>query len=126
MQRTCSRASRDRFQSRVRSVRRILTPKFRLGLFENPSVDPAHAQPRRLPLQQTSHWPKKSSTTRKSYRACGNSSELLHPHHVFGSRQKEGRLDFRDGDPAYEALKRACADSVGDREGEPIFGSRPT
>lgn len=36
-------------------------------------------------------------------------SEMLHPHHFFGSRYKEGRLDFRDGDAAYEALKRASA-----------------
>ena len=36
-------------------------------------------------------------------------SEMLHPHHFFGSRYKEGRLDFQDGDPAYEALKRAGA-----------------
>jgi len=36
-------------------------------------------------------------------------SELLHPYHFFGSRQKEGRLDFRDGDPAFEALKAASA-----------------
>jgi len=36
-------------------------------------------------------------------------SEVLHPNYFFGSRQKEGRLDFRDGDPAYEALKRASA-----------------
>jgi beta-glucosidase len=34
-------------------------------------------------------------------------SEMLHPNHFFGSRQKEGRLDFRDGDEAYEAMKRA-------------------
>jgi len=36
-------------------------------------------------------------------------SEVLHPNHFFGSRQKEGRLDFRDGDPDYEALKAAAA-----------------
>ncbi|MBO9518528.1 MAG: glycoside hydrolase family 3 C-terminal domain-containing protein [Porphyrobacter sp.] len=36
-------------------------------------------------------------------------SEMLHPDHFFGSRQKEGRLDFRDGDPAFEALKTASA-----------------
>jgi len=36
-------------------------------------------------------------------------SEILHPHHFFGTRQKEGRLDFRDGDPAYEALKSVKA-----------------
>lgn len=39
-------------------------------------------------------------------------SEKLHPDHFFGSRQKEGRLDFRDGDPAYEALKQAKAAHV--------------
>lgn len=36
-------------------------------------------------------------------------SEKLHPNHFFGSRQKEGRLDFRDGDPDYEALKAIAA-----------------
>jgi beta-glucosidase len=36
-------------------------------------------------------------------------SEVLHPNHFFGSRQKEGRLDFRRGDPAFEALERASA-----------------
>lgn len=36
-------------------------------------------------------------------------SEKLHPHHFFGSRQNEGRLDFRDGDPDYEAIKAAAA-----------------
>lgn len=35
--------------------------------------------------------------------------EMLHPHHFFGARQHEGRLDFRDGDLAYEAIKRAAA-----------------
>ncbi len=39
-------------------------------------------------------------------------SEMLHPNHFFGSRQKEGRLDFRDGDPDYEALKAATAANV--------------
>lgn len=39
-------------------------------------------------------------------------SEMLHPYNFFGSRQKEGRLDFRDGDPAYEALKQARAAHV--------------
>lgn len=36
-------------------------------------------------------------------------SEKLHPHHFFGSRQNEGRLDFRDGDKDYEAIKAAAA-----------------
>jgi len=36
-------------------------------------------------------------------------SEMHHPHHFFGQRYIGGRLDFRDGDPAYEALKDASA-----------------
>ncbi len=35
--------------------------------------------------------------------------ERLHPHHFFGARQNEGRLDFRDGDVEYEAIKQARA-----------------
>lgn len=35
--------------------------------------------------------------------------EVLHPHAFFGSRQNEGRLAFRDGDPDYEAIKAASA-----------------
>jgi beta-glucosidase len=35
--------------------------------------------------------------------------ELLHPNHFFGSIQHEGRLDFRDGDASYEAIKKASA-----------------
>ncbi|WP_395945497.1 glycoside hydrolase family 3 protein [Brevundimonas sp.] len=35
--------------------------------------------------------------------------DRLHPHHFFGSRQNEGRLDFRDGDADYEAIKQARA-----------------
>jgi beta-glucosidase len=30
--------------------------------------------------------------------------ERLHPHHFFGAMQNEGRLDFRPGDPGYDAL----------------------
>lgn len=36
-------------------------------------------------------------------------SDKLHPYHFFGQRQNEGRLDFRDGDADYEAIKRASA-----------------
>ena len=36
-------------------------------------------------------------------------SERLHPDYFFGRMQKEGRLDFRDGDAPYEALKAAKA-----------------
>jgi len=35
--------------------------------------------------------------------------ETLHPWHVIGSEQQEGRLDFRDGDPGYDAIKAAAA-----------------
>jgi beta-glucosidase len=36
-------------------------------------------------------------------------SELLHPHHFFGQRQREGRLDFREDDPDYRAIVQASA-----------------
>ncbi|WP_244501675.1 glycoside hydrolase family 3 protein [Sphingomonas gellani] len=36
-------------------------------------------------------------------------SEMLHPHHFFGSRQNEGRLDFRADDPDFAAILRASA-----------------
>jgi beta-glucosidase len=36
-------------------------------------------------------------------------AEALHPHHFFGAMQREGRLDFRDGDAGFEALKKAAA-----------------
>lgn len=39
---------------------------------------------------------------------AGAPSERLHPHHFFGARQNEGRLDYRDGDADYEALKTAA------------------
>ena len=39
----------------------------------------------------------------------GTPHERLHPNHFFGARQNEGRLDFRDGDPDYDAIKRAAA-----------------
>lgn len=35
--------------------------------------------------------------------------ERPHPFHFFGSRQNEGRLDFRPGDPDYEAVTTAAA-----------------
>lgn len=34
--------------------------------------------------------------------------EILHPNYIFGSMQHEGRLDFIDGDAAYEAIKNAA------------------
>ena len=35
--------------------------------------------------------------------------QTLHPGYVFGSFQHEGSLEFRDGDPEYEAFKRVSA-----------------
>lgn len=35
--------------------------------------------------------------------------ETLHPGYVFGARQHEGSLEFRDGDAAYETFKRVSA-----------------
>ena len=39
-------------------------------------------------------------------------SEKLHPGYPFGNIQHEGRLDFRAGDPAYNALMQASAAGV--------------
>jgi len=133
------------------SVMRVLVPKFELGLFENPYVDPEAAAAaigtasdiafaRRtqrdaqvllqnrgsvLPFAAKKVW--LFGMDSNAARAAGlivvddpadadfaivrseAPSEMLHPNHFFGSRQKEGRLDFGDGDPAYEALKRASA-----------------
>jgi beta-glucosidase len=36
-------------------------------------------------------------------------SESEHPGYIFGQRQGEGRLDFRDSDPAYAAILKASA-----------------
>ena len=33
-------------------------------------------------------------------------SDMLHPGYFFGGRQHEGRLNFKPGDPAYDALLR--------------------
>jgi beta-glucosidase len=135
------------------SVRRILIPKFQLGLFDNPYVDPARAQaviatPADLALAARTQREAQVllqnrgdalpfaagskvwlfGMTAEAATAAGltvvddpadadfaivraeTPAEMLHPHHFFGSRYKEGRLDFRDGDPAYEAMKSASAE----------------
>jgi len=138
------------------SVRRVLAAKFRLGLFENPYVDPQAAkaaigraedvalaeQTQReaqvLLENRDNLLPLAAGTTKvwlhgldpAAAEAAGlavvgdladadvaivraeTPAEMLHPHHFFGSRYKEGRLDFRDGDPPYEALKQAQAAGV--------------
>lgn len=139
-------------ESRIdESVVRVLTPKFQMGLFENPYVDPEHADeqvalaadvalaektqreaqvllrnegnllPLRPPLRKV--WlfgvdPSAAQAAGLTVVAAPEeadfaiiraetASEMLHPNHFFGSRQKEGRLDFRQGDAAYDALRRA-------------------
>lgn len=141
-------------QARIdQSVRRILIPKFQMGLFENPYVDPDEAQAvvgaaqftqeaaaaqraSQVLLENRDGFLPVTEARRRVYlfgvdpqaaRDAGlrvvddpaeadfaiiraeAPSEMLHPFHFFGSRQKEGRLDFRDGDPAYEALKETSA-----------------
>lgn len=134
------------------AVERILIAKFRLGLFEDPYVEPAAiaaqiGTPADLALAAQVQREAQVLLENRAYalpftsgakvwvfgmdpaavRAAGLTvvddparadfaivrseapSEMLHPHHFFGSRYKEGRLDYRDGDAAYEALKRASA-----------------
>lgn len=134
------------------AVSRILLVKFRLGLFDNPYVDPAAARRIVGNLQsqaEADRVQRKAQVlleNRKAIlplaagkkiwlkgidgaaaRAAGlvivddlsqadvallrtaTPSERLHPFNFFGAMQHEGRLDFLDGDPAYEAIKAAAA-----------------
>ena len=134
------------------SVIRVLEPKFRLGLFENPYVDPDAASAAiggaaDVALAQTAQREAQVLLRNEgailpfaagskvwlhgmdpaAARAAGlevvddpaladfaivrarTASEMLHPNYFFGSRFKEGRLDFRPGDDAYDALVRASA-----------------
>lgn len=130
------------------SVARVMEAKFRLGLFENPYVDPEAAEQvlgnpqfaaradlaqrnAQVLLRDTDDLLPVKDAGKRVYlfgvdpaaaQAAGlivvetpeqadfaivrseAPSEMLHPHHFFGSRYKEGRLDFRAGDPAYDAL----------------------
>jgi beta-glucosidase len=135
-----------------KSVERIMAAKFRLGLFENPYVDPEAAtsavraakdvalaeqtqREAQVLVRKADVWPIPAGRRKVWLFGMGpgaaelaglevvddpaqadfaivraeTPSEMLHPHHFFGSRYKEGRLDFRDGDPAYEALEQASA-----------------
>ena len=135
------------------SVRRVMTLKFRQGLFDNPYVDASkaasivgaegfrkagEAAQRRAQVILENHeqlLPVDVKTRKvwlfgvspEAARAAGitvvatlaeadvaivrvsTPSEALHPNYFFGAIQHEGRLDFRDGDPGFEALKQACA-----------------
>ncbi|MFB0613610.1 glycoside hydrolase family 3 protein [Aurantiacibacter poecillastricola] len=132
------------------SVIRVMVPKFQLGLFENPYVDPAAAT---AAIGRESDIAKADRLQRESQVLLRNEdgvlpfgqgqkvwlhgmdaaaasaaglqvvddvaeadfaivradtpSQMLHPNHFFGSRYKEGRLNFEPGDPAYDALARA-------------------
>ncbi len=135
-------------ESRIdESVFRIMETKFRLGLFENPYVDPSKAgevlgnpafAARADLAQRNAQVLLKNDgallplaggkrvwlfgVDAGAARAAGlvvvetpqeadfaivraeAPSEMLHPHHFFGSRYKEGRLDYRAGDAPYDAL----------------------
>jgi beta-glucosidase len=129
------------------SVRRILLPKFQMGLFENPYVDPASAAALAQRADFLAEGVRAQAESQVLLKADGGlrplaagssvylygvdpgkararglvvvddpakadaaiirlqaPSELLHPYHFFGSRQHEGRLDFRAGDKDFDAL----------------------
>lgn len=133
------------------SVRRLMTQKFKLGLFENPYVDPEAAartvgapafQREADAAQRQAHvllenrglLPVAPKGKRLFLRGVDprvaaaygfvvvddparadlalvrtvTPAEKLHPHHFFGNLQNEGRLDFHDGDPDYDAIKAAA------------------
>lgn len=137
------------------SVARILLAKFRLGLFENPYVDPARAAdpaadaaavalaaqtqreaqvllqnsgnvvPARPGIRVWAFGMDPAAVTAAGFQVAADLAsadlaviraeapfETLHPHHFFGSRYHEGRLDFRPGDPAYDAVLDASAAGV--------------
>ncbi len=137
------------------SVRRIMTQKFALGLFERPFVDAGQAtsivgnakfraeaesaQRRSLVMLENRSGVLPLRDGARVYvhgvdaaaaRARGASTvdrveaasvavlrvatpfETLHPNHFFGSRQHEGRLDFREGDPAYDQIQAAVSARV--------------
>ena len=134
------------------SVRRILLLKFRLGLFDDPYVDPARAGqvvgsaasraeadavqrralvlienrgailPLRKPKKVWLHQVGAAAARAAGLTVVGSPRdadvaivrthapfETLHPYHFFGARHHEGRLDFRDGDADYEAVKATAA-----------------
>lgn len=133
------------------SVRRILTLKFELGLFDDPFVDEQNARS----VVGNSEWQIEADRAqRESQILLRNEGSLLplpagkklwlygadpavalaagyivvddpaaadvalirvatpferlHPNHFFGSRQHEGRLDFRADDPGVQALTRVA------------------
>jgi len=147
------------------SAVRILAAKFRLGLFENPFVDPAVAErtvgtkavqmeaasvqaraqvllqnrsdllPVRLGARIFLRGVSAEAAQRSGYVVVARPEdadlalvrvstphEMLHPNAFFGSRQNEGRLDFRPGDPDFEAIKALSAKT---RVVVALFADRP-
>jgi beta-glucosidase len=143
---------------------RVLIPKFQMGLFENPYVDPdtaardvgtaavsaeAHAAQAgsQVLLKNKGIFPLKAGTrvwlkdidaeaaharglvvVAKAEDAdvalvrLGTPSERPHPNHFFGSRQNEGRLDFRPGEAGYDLVKELSGKT---KVAVALFADRP-
>jgi beta-glucosidase len=146
------------------AARRILIPKFTMGLFENPYVDPAvaaatvgtpevvaeaHAAQAAsqvllknrgvFPLKPgTKVWLKDIDPDAARSRGLvvvdrpedadvalvrlGTPSERPHPYNFFGSRQNEGRLDFRPGEAGFELVRGLPSKT---RVAVALFADRP-
>jgi beta-glucosidase len=143
---------------------RVLIPKFQMGLFENPYVDPeiaardvgtaavsgkAHAAQAasQVLLKNKGIFPLKAGTRvwlkdidAEAARArglivvtkaedadvalvrLGTPSERPHPNHFFGSRQNEGRLDFRPGEAGHDLVKELSGKT---KVAVALFADRP-
>jgi beta-glucosidase len=143
---------------------RVLIPKFQMGLFENPYVDPATAArdvgtaavsgeahsaqaASQVLLKNKGIFPLKAGTRvwlkdidAKVARAhglivvakaedadvalvrLGTPSERPHPNHFFGSRQNEGRLDFRPGEAGHDLVKELSGKT---KVAVALFADRP-
>jgi beta-glucosidase len=143
---------------------RVLIPKFQMGLFENPYVDPeaaardvgtaavsgeAHAAQAAsqvllknnaiFPLKAgTRVWLKDIDAGAASARGLvvvarpeeadvalvrlNTPSERPHPNHFFGSRQNEGRLDFRTGEAGHDLVKELSGKT---KVAVALFADRP-
>jgi beta-glucosidase len=146
------------------SAIRVLVPKFQMGLFENPYVDPeaaarvvgtiavageAHAAQAasQVLLKNKGIFPLKAGTRvwlkdidADAARARGlivvarpedadialvrlsTPSERSHPNHFFGSRQNEGRLDFRPGEAGHDLVKELSSKT---KVAVALFADRP-
>jgi beta-glucosidase len=146
------------------SAVRVLMPKFQMGLFENPYVDPdvaaravgttavnaeAHAAQAasQVLLKNKSIFPLKPGAKvwlkdidANAARAhglivvskpeeadvalvrLGTPSERPHPNHFFGSRQNEGRLDFRPGEAGHDLVKQLSGKT---KVAVALFADRP-